>query len=85
MNETKLLIIWPGIMGRYQKTQLRKAGIEVIETSEPEHVRLIGADAELNSSELFWAAMQTLKNCSSSLDKSKFVDLVASLTERKTQ
>lgn len=82
MSETRILIVPTDVVGQYQKTKLRKAGIEVIECDSPQDIRLLSDDIEVDGNSLFWAAMQALKQAFPA-DKAVMVDRISELIDTK--
>ena len=77
-----LLVFKKGSVSRYDKAQARKAGFVVLESDNPENVRLLEPSQQIQSSDLFWAAIKAIDDSLDSTSNRYFVENVAMLAER---
>jgi hypothetical protein len=59
---TDVLIVPPNTVDTKSRRDLKRAGVIVIETSEPEKCRFLRAGEELSGSDLLWAALSALQS-----------------------
>lgn len=73
-NEICLLPIKPGVLDSYDKQELKKVGIIVLEVENPEEIKLIRPTIELSANQLTRSAIEALMElCDGSLTHSRFV------------
>jgi hypothetical protein len=80
MSEPLLLPVRPGTLSAKDKKALSNAGVIVIEHERPQELRLIKPHAELDSGDLFVAAMKALTSeggTSAASQRETFTKLVA--------
>jgi hypothetical protein len=83
----EILITKPGVLSAADKAALRKAGIVPITAKEPDEVRFIRAELELDGGDLALAAMKALGHSSGIKNEHHlFVKLIGeALAERKSK
>ena len=77
-----ILVFKTGTVSRYDKAKARKAGFVVLEAENLEQVRLLEPSQQLQSSDLFCAAITSLSESIDLGAKEKFVKRLAGLAER---
>lgn len=60
-RQPALLAVKPGAVTKEAKTYLRRCGVIVVETPEPDSVRFLTAEQRFDSDELAWVALKSFR------------------------
>ncbi len=82
---TNILVVKPGMVKRADKRLLNDSGIVVIETDDPQSIRLITPEVEFSGSELLLAALVALDSSPLSQPKENMIKIMRKLLEAKSQ
>ncbi len=79
----EILICPVGAIDKAALRDLRKAGVVVVQTNDPDRCRFIRAASEVSSDEMLWAAMSVLYSHGGSTQREQFTKLLFGLLDAK--